>query len=189
MQIWSYQRTKPIYQLEWNIDSILKVKYNPSEPNILCATCIDRSIILYDLRGETPIQKVTLPNKSMALCFNPIEPINFTVGNDDSNCYSFDMRKMDKAKIIHKDHIGAISDLDYASTGREFVTGSFDRTLRVFNYDSGRSKEVYHAKRMQIVSSVQYTVDSHYILSGSEDMNIRLWKSIAWRPTGTVNTR
>lgn len=96
---------------------------------------------------------------------------------------------MDKARIIHKDHIGAITDLDYASTGREFVTGSFDRTLRIFNYDSGRSKEVYHAKRMQIVSSVQYTVDSHYILSGSEDMNIRLWKSIAWRPTGTVNTR
>lgn len=54
------------------MDSIIKVKYNPSEPNILCATCIDRSIILYDLRGETPIQKVTLPNKSMALSFNPI---------------------------------------------------------------------------------------------------------------------
>jgi len=125
----------------------------------------------------------------MCLCFNPIEPMNFTVGNDDSNCYSFDMRKMDKARIIHKDHIGAITDIDYASTGREFVTGSFDRTLRIFNYDSGRSKEVYHAKRMQIVSSVQYTVDSHYILSGSEDMNIRVWKSVAWRPTGTVNTR
>jgi WD repeat and SOF domain-containing protein 1 len=76
----------------------------------------------------------------MCLSFNPIEPINFTVGNDDSNCYSFDMRKMDKAKIIHKDHIGAVIDLDYAPTGREFVTGSFDKTLRIFNYDSGRSK-------------------------------------------------
>lgn len=27
------------------------------------------------------------------------------------------------------------------------------------------------------------------IYLGSEDMNIRLWKSVAWRPTGTVNTR
>jgi len=42
---------------------------------------------------------------------------------------------------------------------------------------------------MQIVSAVQYTVDSHYILSGSEDMNIRMWKSVAWRPTGKVSTR
>lgn len=76
----------------------------------------------------------------MCLSFNPIEPINFTVGNDDSNCYSFDMRKMDKAKVIHKDHIAAVTDIDYAPTGREFVTGSFDKTIRIFNYDSGRSK-------------------------------------------------
>lgn len=116
--MWSYERTKPIYQLEWNLDTILKVKYNPSDSNILCATCIDRSVILYDLRGETPVQKIILPNKSMCLSFNPIEPINFTVGNDDSNCYSFDMRKMDKAKTIHKDHIGAVTDIDYAPTGR-----------------------------------------------------------------------
>lgn len=42
---------------------------------------------------------------------------------------------------------------------------------------------------MQIVSSVTFTGDSHYVLSGSEDMNIRLWKSVSWQPTGTVNTR
>jgi WD repeat and SOF domain-containing protein 1 len=42
---------------------------------------------------------------------------------------------------------------------------------------------------MQIVSSVQFTVDSQYVLSGSEDMNIRIWKSTAHRPTGTITTR
>ena len=54
----------------------------------------------------------------MCMSFNPIEPINFTIGNDDSNCYTFDLRKMDKAKVIHKDHIGAVIDLDYSPTGR-----------------------------------------------------------------------
>ena len=94
VQIWSYERTKPMYQLEWNVDSILKVKYNPSDSNMLCGTCTDRSVILYDLRGETPVQKIALPNKSMSMAFNPIEPINFTVCNDDGNCYSFDLRRM-----------------------------------------------------------------------------------------------
>lgn len=100
------------------MDSILKVKYNPSDPNLLCGTCIDRSVILYDLRGETAVQKITLPNKAMSVCFNPLEPINFVVGNDDSNCYSFDMRKLDKARTIHKGHIGAVTDVDFASSGR-----------------------------------------------------------------------
>lgn len=165
--MWSYERTKPIYQLEWNVDSILKVRYNPADGNMLCGTCADRSVLIYDLRGETPVQKIALPNKSMSLAFNPIEPINFTVANDDSNCYTFDLRRMERAKVIHKDHIGAVTDIDYAPTGREFVSGSFDRTLRIFPFDSGRSREVYHTKRMQIVTSVQYTVDAHYILSGN----------------------
>jgi len=30
VQVWSYERTKPIYKLEWNIDTIFKVRYNPS---------------------------------------------------------------------------------------------------------------------------------------------------------------
>jgi DDB1- and CUL4-associated factor 13 len=42
---------------------------------------------------------------------------------------------------------------------------------------------------MQVVNAVQFTVDSHYVLSGSEDMNLRMWKSVAWRPTGTPNAR
>lgn len=72
VQVWSYERSKPIYELQWNVDSILKVKYNPSEHNILLGSCSDRSLILYDLRAETPIQKVTLPNKSTCMAFNPL---------------------------------------------------------------------------------------------------------------------
>ena len=74
---------------------------------------------------------------------------------------------MESAKTIHRDHIGAIIDLDYSPTGREFVTGSFDKTIRIFGYDQGRSRDVYHAKRMQIINSVIFTADAHYILSGT----------------------
>ena len=83
---------------------------------------------------------------------------------------------MNSAKTIHKDHIEAIMDLDYSPTGREFVTGSFDRTIRIFDYNQGRSKEVYHAKRMQIINSVLYTADSHYILSGTPTIIYRFWR-------------
>lgn len=65
-------------------------------------------MVLYDIRGSTPVNRTFLTNKSNAVCWNPQEPINFTVGNDDGNCYSFDMRKLDKIKMIHKDHIGSV---------------------------------------------------------------------------------
>ena len=40
-------------------------------------------------------------------------------------------------------------DVDYSPTGREFVAGSYDRSVRIFAYNGGRSREVYHTKRMQ----------------------------------------
>jgi len=187
LQIWSYERSLPIQTYDWGIDSILKVKFNPAEPNLVGCVGLDRSITLYDIRGQTPIRKNALTNKSMTLAWNPMEPINFTVGNDDSNCYTFDMRKLDIIKMIHKDHIGAVMDIDYSPTGKEFATGSYDKTVRIFPVDSGKSREVYHGQRMQKVFSVCYTLDGRYILSGSEDMNVRIWKSKASDPIGQVN--
>lgn len=146
---------------------------------MIASTCIDRSIILFDVRANSALQKIYLKNKSKPLCWNPQEPLNLVIGNDNGNCYTFDIRKLDHAKMVHKDHVSAILDIDFAPTGREFATGSYDKTLRIFKFDDGRSREVYHTKRMTYVNSVLYTMDSKYILSGSEDTNIRMWKSNA----------
>uniref|UniRef100_A0A7S3CN24 Sof1-like protein domain-containing protein n=1 Tax=Strombidium rassoulzadegani TaxID=1082188 RepID=A0A7S3CN24_9SPIT len=105
--------------------------------------------------------------------------MNFVIGNENANCYTFDMRKLDQAKLIHKDHVSAILDIDFAPTGREFVAGSFDKTIRIFPFNDGRSREIYHTKRMQQVNSVLYLNDAKYIVSGSEDTNLRIWKSNA----------
>ena len=102
VQVWNYNRSKPVLDFEWGADTVLKVKFNPSDTNLLAGTGIDRTIALYDIRGETPLIKVSLPNKCNALCWNPTEPINFIVGCDDANCYTYDMRKMSVVKMIHK---------------------------------------------------------------------------------------
>jgi WD repeat and SOF domain-containing protein 1 len=108
VQLWSQERSNPIQTWNWGVDTVSKVKFNPVETNIIACTSMDRGIYLYDIRGKTPLQKTVLLNKSSALCWNPQEPFNFTVGNEDGNAYSFDMRKLDQIKLIHQDHIGAM---------------------------------------------------------------------------------
>jgi WD repeat and SOF domain-containing protein 1 len=179
VQVWDYERSDPISKFDWGMDSVHKLKWNPSETNLILASASDRSVCLYDIRGNTPLKRLFLKNKSSAICWNPYEPINFVVGNEDSNCYTFDMRKLDEAKMIHKDHTNAILDIDFSPTGKEFATGSFDKTIRIFKYNSGRSREVYHTKRMQQVNAICYSMDSKFIISGSEDTNVRIWKSNA----------
>lgn len=150
VQVWSYERSTPIQTFKsWDVDTITKCKYNPSETSLLASVCNDRSLIFYDTRGKSALQKVYLKNKSAALCWNPQEPMNIVIGNENANCYTFDMRRLEEPKMIHKDHMSAILDIDFAPTGKEFAAASFDKTIRIFPYNDGRSREVYHTKRMQ----------------------------------------
>jgi len=90
---------------------------------------------------------------------------------------------------VHKDHVGAVLAVDFSPTGREFVTGSYDCTVRIFPFNGGRSREVYHTKRMQKVFAVRFSGDSQFVLSGSDDANVRIWKSKRAAPNKIVNHR
>ena len=121
--------------------------------------------------------------------WNPREPLNFVLANEDHNLYSFDMRNLDKAVMIHKDHVSAVMDVAFSPTGKEFVSASYDRTIRIFKVTSGHSRELYHARRMGRVFCVNVSQDSQFILSGSDDMNIRLWKIEASKAVGKISAR
>lgn len=75
-----------------------------------------------------------------------------------------------------QDFVSAVMDVDYSPTGREFVAGSYDRSVRIFSHTAGHSREVYTTKRMQRVFAVRFSGDATYVFSGSDDMNVRVWK-------------
>ena len=80
-------------------------------------------------------------------------------------------------------------DVDYSPTGQEIVTGSYDRTIRLYDVGQGHSRDCYHTKRMQRVFSVQFSMDSKYVLSGSDDGNVRIWKAHASEKIGVQDWR
>ena len=52
--------------------------------------------------------------------------------------------------------------------------------------NEGRSRDVYHTKRMQRVFSVKFSSDANYVISGSDDTNIRIWKAQSNKALGIV---
>ena len=80
-------------------------------------------------------------------------------------------------------------DLDYSPTGREFVSASYDCTVRIFERGSGRSREVYHTRRMQRIFCVRWTADAKYIVCGSDEFSLRLWKAQASEHLGAASAR
>mmetsp|Transcript_30858 Transcript_30858/g.100457 ORF Transcript_30858/g.100457 Transcript_30858/m.100457 type:complete len:458 (-) Transcript_30858:70-1443(-) len=186
VQLWDHSRSEPTHDFDWGVDSVLSVRFNPAEPDLFAATSSDRAVVLYDVRMGSPLRKFTMLNKANRLSWNPREAFNFTVANEDCCLYSFDMRKLDSATNVHKDFVSAVMDVDFSPTGREFVAGAYDRSVRLFTYNGGHSREVYTAKRMQRVFSVRFSGDGTYVFSGSDDMNVRVWKADASEKLGPL---
>lgn len=189
VDVWDERRTEPVRSFTWGVDSVQHVKFNPVETHLLGAAAQDRSIILYDMRGSSPLRKVILKLRTNALSWNPMEAFTFTAANEDYNLYTFDMRNLSMPLNIHMDHVSAVMDVDYSPTGREFVSAGYDKCLRIFPVDKGRSREIYHTKRMQRVVSVRWSMDNRYIISASDEMNIRLWKANASEKLGVLQPR
>ncbi|KFX96788.1 hypothetical protein O988_05158 [Pseudogymnoascus sp. VKM F-3808] len=183
--------TAPPEVLKWptSTDTITTVQFNQVETSILASCATDRSIVLYDLRTSMPLAKTVLNFASNAISWNPMEAFNFAVANEDHNIYVFDMRKMNKALNVLKDHVAAVMDVEYSPTGEELVSASYDRTIRIWKARSGHSRDIYHTKRMQRVFSTKFTPDSKYILSGSDDGNIRLWRAESSRREGIKSAK
>ncbi|KAJ7985608.1 hypothetical protein DPEC_G00353830 [Dallia pectoralis] len=189
IDIWDEQRTSPIRSFSWGVDSISCVRFNPVETELLASCASDRSIVLYDMREAAPLKKVIMTMRSNSLCWNPMVAYHFTSCNEDYNLYTYDMRYLDKPIAVHMDHVSAVLDVDYSPTGQEFVSASFDKTIRIFPKESSHSREVYHTKRMQHVICIKWSSDNKYILSGSDEMNIRLWKANASEKLGMMAPR
>lgn len=205
LQLYEESRVDPIQSYVWGVDTIYSVKFNPVETDILAATASDRSITLYDIRQPKPLRKVTQTLRANTVCWNPMEAFHFTSASEDykyfqpfylccvlTDCfislYTFDMRKLSAPLMVHKDHTAAVIDVDYSPTGKEFVSGSYDKSLRIFDVRKGHSRDIYHTKRMQRLTCVKWSADAKYVISASDEMDIRIWKARASEKLGPVSS-
>lgn len=180
LDLWDSNRSIPKQSFEPCMDSILSCKFNPVEKSLVLLSARNNGLYLYDIKSGTGISEFFMNKRTNQVCWNPMNPFVFSIANDDLNSYTFDMRKLEDGPThMHVGHLGSVMSIDYSPTGQEFVTGSYDKTIRIYRTDTTNynSREVYHTNRMQRVFQVKYTLDSRFILSSSDDYIVRIWKS------------
>lgn len=74
--------------------------------------------------------------------------------------------------------------VSFSADGLSIVSGSFDRTVRVWDSWSGDlfSELVGHVK---YVSSVSFSKDGHEVVSGSGDRSVKVWSAIGGEGAGS----
>ncbi|KAG8894131.1 rRNA-processing protein sof1 [Tulasnella sp. 403] len=191
VHVWDENKSAPVSTMSFptTVESVTTLKFNWSETSILASTGSDRTFTLYDIRTGKAERRIVLAMRANALSWNPTFPTKFLLGSEDHNVYAFDIRRLEKPTGIYKGHAAAVMSCDWSPTGTEFVSGSWDRTIRLWNDTDRVSKDVYHGRRMQRVFATTYSNDARFILSGSDDGNVRIWKARASEKLGAVHAR
>lgn len=185
VELWDVNRTLPIQKFTWGDDTITACKFNKIEGHLVACCMTDRGIFLYDTRSKSSHSKVILEMCCTSLSWNPMDPNVFVAGSDDWNCYLFDIRVVGRPRNVFQGHIHPVSSVDFAPTGKSFTAGSYDSTVRLWDvgqHTKSTSRDMFHTKRMAKVFSVAWSLDNNYILSGSEDAMLRVWKADPSKP-------
>ena len=68
----------------------------------------------------------------------------------------------------------AVYSVCFSPDGKQLATGSFDRTVRLWDVETGACVRTLEGHG-RWVSSVCFSPDGRMVASGSEDMTVRLW--------------
>ena len=180
LNIWDINRASPIQTFAWGDEAVLKCAFNKIEANLVACCFADRGVAIYDARSKAAHSKLIMESRITSLRWNPMDPNVFVGGCDDWNCYLYDLRMPHRAKSVLQGPVHAVTTVDFAPTGRHIAAGSTDCTVSLWDIhtvDKSRATEIFHTKRMAKVFAVQFSLDSRFIFSGSEDAIARIWKT------------
>ncbi|KAF9224857.1 WD40 repeat-like protein [Gyrodon lividus] len=191
VQIWDETKNAAISNLTFPTatEIVTSVRFNLAETSVLGSIGSERSFTLYDIRTGKAERRVIMQMRSNALSWSPTFPTSVLLASEDHNLYTFDVRNLTSPTHVYKAHVAPVMSCDWSPTGLEFVSGGWDRTVRIWKEGRGTNPEVYHTKRMQRVSSSIFTTDARFVLSGSDDGNVRIWKAKASEKLGIVTAR
>jgi len=82
------------------------------------------------------------------------------------------------ARRCLKGHNEAVQDTVISSDGQFALTGSMDKTMRLWDLNTGLSVRKFKGHTKD-VNSVAFSADNRQIVSGSRDKTIKLWNTLA----------
>lgn len=130
-----------------------------------------RNLDLIDEKSQSVIISERFGFKTNDIAFK--DNVYFVTANEDSFVYLHDVRRLNVPVAKFVGHVNSVTSIDFVDN--EIVTGSIDKTVRIFNSYDRLARDVYHSKRMLAVNAVS-VYKKRFILSGSEDGNVRLWR-------------
>lgn len=93
----------------------------------------------------------------------------------------------DTAELFLKlSHSGEINSVDFSQDGKTLATGSFDKTIKLWDIDNGELLRTFIG-HTNWVTCVTFSPDGKNLASASEDFTIKIWDSESGKLIKTLN--
>lgn len=89
----------------------------------------------------------------------------------DEHCYGMPQKRL-------QGHSHFITDVVMSSDGNYALSGSWDKTLRLWDLQSGNTTRRFEGHTKDVLS-VAFSADNRQIISGSRDKTVKLWNTLA----------
>jgi len=84
-------------------------------------------------------------------------------------------------------HMGDITSLAFCPCGRYLISGSMDKTAKLWDVQTGTMMRTF-AGHIGAIRSVAISNDGRYLLTGSQDLTIRLWEISSGKTAAIFDT-
>ncbi len=164
VRVWNTQSAQQIQQLNGHQKAIRRLAFSP-DGKYLLSTDSGGTLNLWDVQAGKSLASNT---GYLAAVFSP-DGQSVALGGGSLRV----IKVIGNAQpVVFTGHTGDISDIAFSPDGKTIVSGSADKTVRLWDAQTG--KELQRIEAPAMVWSVAFSPDGHFIIMGINDGSVEI---------------
>ena len=191
VQLWDIQAREVIRNFEPHADAVRCLKFSNDGKTLFAGGGLPAQsgeIKIWNMESEDPIATLDLHDDSIeSIALSP-DGSKLLSASMDENGFVISLPDGEVDHVLTQ-HVGRVLAVDYRPDGKYFVTGSEDKTVKVWNPET-YNVLVNFDRNDDAVYAVAFTPEENMIVSGSADNAVRSWRIVESRgESGRIETR
>jgi WD40 repeat protein len=183
VRLWRLADASVVRTLKSPQGAFNSVAFSPDGRMAVVTSAADREVRLWNLAAADGAEAQAT---EMLLDFNELGgdvwSATFDRGGNDAQLWSISTRR----PVVQFSPHGAVASAEISPDGRLLVTGSWDRSAKIWDVATGRAVRKLAGGHDGAINTAEFSPDGREVLTASDDFTARAWAVESGQPTGVV---